>query len=528
MDNAGGEPDLEESPKARAVIDGKYARYVLGVLFLVYVFLQMDRNVISILAEDVKKSFVLSDSQLGFLGGTSFAVFYALFGYPIARLSDRWNRVKLLAIGLSAWSVMTALCGKSSSFLEMSFYRMGVGIGESAGAPVGFSLISDWFSKAKRGTALGLFSAGLATGAGLSLLLGGFIASRWNAAFSASKPFGLEGWQVTLLIFGILGILLAAWFSTLREPSRGQSDGLSYPPSTEIWSKFFRDLCGIIPPLTLYDAARRGAGAFVVNLAAAVVAGASVAALIWATGDWLQWIAIGIGYYAAFSAAQSLRHNDRPTFALTWGTPAFLFAMLGFGAASMVSHISAFWIAPLALRKFTIDRGTVGLILGSASAIGGGLGMIIGGRLSDALIKRTPRGRIWVSLGSVLLPLPLLAEMCLTDNATVFFSCFIPLSLISTGWVACGAATIQDLVLPQMRGTAANIYFLVATLVGTGMGPYIVGKVSVITHSLSTAILSTLVCVIVLAATFLWLCARGVEEAEATAQARASTARNMN
>lgn len=519
-----GNTSVSKAPSSYAGTDGPYARYVLCLLFLVYVLLQMDRNIVSILAEDVKKSFELSDSQLGFLGGTSFAVFYALFGYPIARLADRWSRVKLLTIGLALWSLMTIMCGRATSFVEMSIYRMGVGIGESTGGPVGHSLVADWFSKRKRATALGLISAGLTIGAGLSLLLGGLIVSRWNLAFPDAKPLGLEGWRITFMIFGVLGLGVAIWLSTLRDPIRGQSEGIVVPAVDRIWSRFFRDLCGILPPLTLYDAARRGTTAFMINIAAATLSFLAAWCLIWLTGDWLQWTAIGIGYYAAFSAMQSLRHYDRPAFMLTWETPAFLFAVLGFGATSMVSHITAFWTAPLALRKFDIDRETVGLILGTASALGGAAGMIIGGRLSDILLRRTARGRIWVAMGSVLIPLPLIIVMCLTPDPTIFFTCFIPVSLISTGWVACGAATIQDLVVPRVRGTAANLYFLVATLVGTGLGPYAVGKISVTTGSLPIALISTLTVVILAAGIFLWLCGRKIEEAEATKEVRAADA----
>src|ERR1700678_2842576 len=152
-------PDRERIRNSlRVSSSGRYAWYVLAVLFLVYMFNQMDRYIPSILAEDVKKRFSMSDSQFGFLTGTAFAMFYALFGYPVARLADRWSRVRLLAIGLSIWSTSTALSGLSSSLGQLSMCRVGVGIGEATASPVGFSLISDWFSKAKRATALGFFS----------------------------------------------------------------------------------------------------------------------------------------------------------------------------------------------------------------------------------------------------------------------------------------------------------------------------------------------------------------------------------
>jgi len=526
MDNLIKLGDMTSTRKdaAKTQVDGRYAWYVLGVLCLVYMFNQMDRYILSIVAEDVKKRFSMSDSQFGFLTGTAFAMFYALFGYPVARLADRWNRVKLLAIGLSLWSMMTAMSGLSSSLGQMSMFRVGVGIGEATASPVGFSLISDWFSKTKRATALGVFSSGLIIGSGLALLLGGLIDSHWNLAHPAAKPFGLEGWQVTFLALGIPGVLLAVWVLTLREPARGQSDGVDLPSEGRIWIRFFHDLCGILPPLTFYDAARRGWAALGSNVAAALVSALAAWILIRLTGDWMQWTAIGFGYYAAFSASQSLRHNDRATFALTWGTPTFLFAMIGFGAASMVLIVINFWMAPLAVRTFAMDRGAVGLILGAITVIGGAVGMITGGRLSDVLLKRTPLGRIWVSIASSLIPLPFIIVMGLTHNPTVFFLCFLPVAVVAPAWVGAGAATIQDLVLPRMRATATNVYFLVATLVGTGLGPYVVGKISVATHSLATGLLWTLTFGCVVAAGFLWLCGRGIEGAENSKWRRAIAA----
>src|SRR5688500_10447890 len=130
--------------KGEAKADSPYAWYVLGVLVIVYVFNAMDRTILSILAEDIKRSFNLSDSTLGFLSGTAFGAFYALFGYPGGRLLDRGNRVKLLALRLALWSAMTACCGLSANVTQLMLSRMGVAVGEASASPAGFSLISDW------------------------------------------------------------------------------------------------------------------------------------------------------------------------------------------------------------------------------------------------------------------------------------------------------------------------------------------------------------------------------------------------
>jgi MFS family permease len=511
-------------PSRKTLVDGRYAWYVLGVLCFVYMSNQMDRYVLAILVVDVKRRFSMSDSQFGFLTGTAFAMFYALFGYPVARLADRWHRVRLLSIGAILWSLMTALSGLSSSLWQMSAFRVGVGIGEATASPVGFSLISDWFSKAKRATALGLFSSGLLIGSGLSLLLGGLIDSYWNLAYPEAKPLGLEGWQVTFLALGVPGLLLAVWAFTLREPVRGQSDGIARPSDGRVWTPFFRDLCAALPPLTFYDAARRGWAAFGGNILAALVAAVAAWLLIRLTGDDMQWMAIGFGYYAAFSAFSSLRHRDRATFALTWGTPTFVLATVGFGAAATMVIVISFWAAPLALRSFEMDRGTVGTILGAITAVGGAIGMIVGGRAADLLLERSPLGRIWVGIASTAIPLPFIAILCLTRSPVAFFLSFVPVAVIAPAWVGAGAATIQDLVLPRMRATATNVYFVVATLVGTGLGPYAVGKISVAVHNLSTGLLCVLIGSGVTAFVCLWLCGRGIEEAEGSRWERATAA----
>ena len=107
-----------------------YSWYVLSVLVVVYILNFIDRQIISILALEIKADLNLTDSDMGFLGGAAFAVFYALFGIPLGRLADNWSRVKLLSIGLALWSTMTAFSGFARSQVTLTLARMGVGIGE--------------------------------------------------------------------------------------------------------------------------------------------------------------------------------------------------------------------------------------------------------------------------------------------------------------------------------------------------------------------------------------------------------------
>ncbi|MEC7741923.1 MAG: MFS transporter, partial [Pseudomonadota bacterium] len=198
-----------------------YSWYALGVLVLIYVLNFIDRQILSILANDIKADLGVEDDYLGFLYGTAFAVFYALFGIPLGKLADSWKRVRLMSLGLALWSTMTALSGFAKNATTLTVARIGVGVGEATASPSAYSLISDWFPARLRATALAIYSSGLYIGGGISLLIGGLIVENWNAAYPNGGPLGLVGWQAAFLSVGLPGLVLALWVLTLREPVRG-------------------------------------------------------------------------------------------------------------------------------------------------------------------------------------------------------------------------------------------------------------------------------------------------------------------
>jgi MFS family permease len=195
-----------------------YAWYALAILFVVYVFNFVDRQIVSILQEPIKRELGLSDAQLGLLTGFAFALFYATLGIPIARIADRTSRSKLIAAALLVWSTMTALCGTAKSFATLLLFRIGVGVGEAGCSPAAHSLISDYFPARKRGTALGIYSTGIYVGIMFGYLAGGWINEffGWRRAFVA---VGLPGAVFSLVVF-----------FTLKEPLRGLSDGRAAAP----------------------------------------------------------------------------------------------------------------------------------------------------------------------------------------------------------------------------------------------------------------------------------------------------------
>ncbi len=189
-----------------------YGVYVLVVLLVVYTFNFIDRIVLGILVAPIKLELHLSDTQLGFLGGTAFALFYTALGIPIGWLADRRSRVLIMTTALACWSAFTACSGLASSFLQLFAARLGVGVGEAGSVAPAYSLIADYFRPAERARALGFYSLGIPVGSGLGLIFGGYIATAFN-------------WRTAFIALGIAGLLLAPLLAvTVREPERGGHD----------------------------------------------------------------------------------------------------------------------------------------------------------------------------------------------------------------------------------------------------------------------------------------------------------------
>lgn len=511
-----------EGPDAANAPVPTYSWYVLGVLVVVYILNFIDRQILSILAVDIKRDLELTDGQLGFLGGAAFAVFYALFGVPLGRLADRWHRVRLLTIGLVLWSTMTAVSGLARNYLTLSLARMGVGVGEATASPTAYSLISDYFPASKRATALAIYSSGLYLGGGVSLFIGAKISQVWDAAYPGGGIGGLVGWQAAFLAVGLPGVLLALWVASLREPARAPEEN---PSARHPLLDFFIDLSMLLPPFTLYHAMQRGTKALVINLLMALAMIALAVIMIGLTNNLPQWSSMAFGYYAVFSWAATLRRRDPATFALIWGTPAFICTALGYGLVSLGAYALAFWGAPYAETVLKLPKEELAFVLGGSGALSGFLGVILGGRLSDWLRARNPSGRILVIMFGILAPLIPIWVGFTTENATVFYAMNFLAGLFAATALGAAAATTQDLVLPRMRGTATASFFLATTLVGLAIGPYMVGQISDLSGSMRIGVLS-LIGVAPISLALLIYAYRTLPLAEATLEERARAAVN--
>ena len=196
-----------------------------------------DRLALGIVLQDIKTDLDLSDTQLGFLTGIAFALFYAIMGVPIARWADRGDRVKIISLAIAVWSAGVALCSFATSFLQLLLIRIGVAVGEAGCLPPSHSLIADFFTRAERPRAVSRFMLG----GPLALTIGLFAAGWLNEFY---------GWRATFAIIGLPGLALATLAAlTLKEPRRAKTAGTlsiasglqTHPQSS--FEPSFKDAC---------------------------------------------------------------------------------------------------------------------------------------------------------------------------------------------------------------------------------------------------------------------------------------------
>lgn len=199
-----------------------YAWYVVAVLVVAYTFSFIDRQILSLLVQPMKRDLGISDFEMSLLQGFAFAIFYTLVGLPIGRMVDNKNRVYIISIGIMVWSIMTALCGTARAYWQLFLYRMGVGVGEAALSPAAYSMLADYFKPERMGFALGVYGMGIYIGAGLALIIGAQVIAVVQDAGTTTIPLIGEifPWQMVFLAVGLPGILVAFWMWTIREPER--------------------------------------------------------------------------------------------------------------------------------------------------------------------------------------------------------------------------------------------------------------------------------------------------------------------
>jgi MFS family permease len=202
--------------------EARYGWFVVGVLTLAYTCSFIDRQILTLLIEPIRRDLQISDTQVSLLGGLAFSILYTTLGIPIARLADQAHRRNLMAAGLAFWSLMTAACGMSRGFWGLFAARVGVGVGEAALSPAAFSLMADYFPPRKVALAISVYSTGLYFGAGLALMIGGTVVQLVSSAPTHDLPIvgTVFPWQLTFFVVAAIGLPVLALMFLIREPVR--------------------------------------------------------------------------------------------------------------------------------------------------------------------------------------------------------------------------------------------------------------------------------------------------------------------
>jgi predicted MFS family arabinose efflux permease len=399
--------------RGSSIYSAGYKRLVALLLMAAYTFNSMDRTVVSIVASSIKSDLKLTDTQLGLLGGTAFAVLYALGGIPIARLAERVSRVNIITVALIVWSGLTALCGTAATFPQLLLIRVGVGVAEAGCSPPAHSLISDYYEPTRRASALSVYSCGISLGYILAALVGGAVAQRL-------------GWRWACVAVGLPGVATALLIKALvREPPRGGSDAAVGSP---------------------------GAAARSPDAAAHATATAPFS------------IRRELRELRAVAAALLL---DRPILHMVLGV-----TLGGFGAYGFYAFLPVYLD-----RAFALGYAKIGVIAALTGGLAVGLGIIAGGFVADTLARRSARWYALVpALGGVV-SLPLFAFAVTADHWKPAAWALAAAGFFWYASLGPTFGTVQNVIEPRRRATATALLYIALSMLALGLGPLFTGWV---------------------------------------------------
>ncbi len=398
-----------------------YGAWVLAMLFIVYAFNFLDRQIISILAIPIQQELDLSDRQLGLLGGIAFALLYSTLGVPIAWLADRTKRTWIITISLAIWSGFTAICGLATNFIQLFLARVGVGVGEAGGVAPSYSLIADYFPPQSRARALAIYSLGIPIGSAFGVVAGAQIA---GGAVSENLD-----WRAAFIIVGVLGLVIAPIFKlTVREPKRG---GLDAPQRPSVDANLAENEAVAGEPAVTQDKP-------------------------------------GIFKVLAVLAKK----------------PSFWFLTLGASCSSMMGYGVFFWVPSFFRRSFFSDLGLQdaiiqsGWLFGAILFVGGSLGIILGGVLGDLMGKGSKRMYAIVPAVAFFVTYPFYIAGVLAPSPLMAVLLFMIPTGLGLAWLGPTLSAFQHLVPPNMRAMASAVFLLINNLLGIGVGVYALGELS--------------------------------------------------
>ena len=389
------------------------ATFYLGFLLLLNVFNFAHRQMPTSLGYQVETGLGISHAQLGLLIGYAFIVVYSVAGMLFGTVADRWNRPRLIAVGLTLWAAATVVSGFSQSFIQLALLRILVGTGAAVLTPTALGMLADVYRPEKRAFASGVYYGGIPLGAGLSLIVVALL-----------EP--AVGWRACFYIAGAAGLLMVPFMLFLKDPPRGgveAATAVARPPAPHR------------------------------------------------------------------STAEVLGEIGR----VAKRSPALV--------ASVIGSVFVLWpISALALgvtwlqveRGFTLRQ--AGLFSGVFFLVGGFLGNLVGGWLSDLCHRRWSGGRLWfLALAQLVIGPPALAWYVLPTDSMFFYVVWFFGSFAATGYFGPIFATVQDLVPARVRSTMVGVLLLAVNLFATGLAPWVAGAIGDATNLTRGLVICSLV-----------------------------------
>jgi MFS family permease len=430
---------------------GRWVAVFAGLCWL-YACLHLDRQIPGILAEAMKGDIGLRDQQLGALGESTFSIVYALLGLYFGQRADRSSRLDLVRWGAWVWSLSCIGAAWAPGYVGLIASRGGVAVGEAMATAAAISLMAEIAGERYRARATSVFFAFAFIGAGAAAILGGWVVG----VFQHSAA--LTGWRAAMIAAGVPGIVGAVYLSALRcrpgaqDASMQQISGLGMAPLL------------IAAALATVLIQMRWPAAW-------SVPASTVLALVVAAG----W-------------ARRLRSADATSYAATLGRPDFRWLLGSCAAVLFVDFAAGFWLIPYAQRRFAVSAGSAGAQLGGLMIAGGIAGALLGGWCADRWRRANPAGRVWTALIAVLIEVAAILLALGQSDYSRFLVAFAVFCFASGGWTGVAAAIGLDIVPRAHRGTATAAYLLVTTVLGAGLGPFVVGLCSDSSGSVGTAL----------------------------------------
>jgi len=375
------------------------ASFYLGFLLLLNVFNFAHRQMPGSLGYQIENGLSISHAQLGLLIGFAFIVVYSVAGMLFGTVADRWNRPRLIALGLTLWAAATVVSGLSQSFLQIALLRLLVGTGAAVLTPTALGMLADVFPPEKRAFASGVYYGGIPLGAGLSMIVVALL-----------EP--AIGWRACFYVAGAAGLLMVPLMLFLKDPPRGGFEAAAAAPVSQ---------------------------------------------------------SPGVQRSTAEVLGEIVRVARR--------SPALI--------ASVIGSVIVLWpVAALALgvtwlqaeRGFTMIE--AGLYSGVFFLVGGFLGNIVGGWLSDLCHRRWSGGRLWfLAIAQLVIGPPALAWFALSTDSVWFYVVWFVGSFAATGYFGPIFATVQDLVPARVRSTMVGVLLLMVNIFATGLSPWVAGAI---------------------------------------------------